>query len=182
MLECLLQHQFASAVTLYWIFSAAVSSMPEPSPNGTAGYLWLYRFCQTTAGNLKTVFGDRITGLKILVPVVMVTLLFSTTACAARYTIHPGALSRTDSVAYDTLLIAEATINQARTAYQAGQLPKDSKATLDALVQAYNIARGSWLTYRDALQKNLPEEMYLNQLNQDVFNLTTAIRTLREGR
>ena len=32
MIEFLLEHQFWAAVALYWIFSAAVSSMPEPAP------------------------------------------------------------------------------------------------------------------------------------------------------
>ncbi|HEY2382500.1 MAG TPA: hypothetical protein VGK48_15095 [Terriglobia bacterium] len=60
MFESLMQHQIWVVVVIYWIFSAAVSAMPEPAPcrawasrpepasNGGAGYLWLYRFCHTT--------------------------------------------------------------------------------------------------------------------------------------
>jgi hypothetical protein len=181
MMECLLQHRFTVAVALYWVFSAAVSSLPEPGPNGNATYVWLYRFCHTMAGNLTTAFGNKISALKMFGLVLLFPLLFTISACAAQYVIHPGALTRTDSVAYDTLLIAETAINQARTAYQAGNLPKESKATLDALVQAYNVARESWLTYRDALQKDEPPDTYLNQLNKDIFNLTNVIRTLKEA-
>ena len=107
MFEFVSQHQFGIAAAAYWIFSAAVSSLPDPSPHGSAGYVWLYRFCHTTAGNITTVFGSRIPGMKLLLAMLFAPLLLSTTACAARYTIHPRALNTTDSVAYDTLLIAE---------------------------------------------------------------------------
>ena len=41
MFEFLIQHQFWAAVITYWVFSAAVSAMPEPGGNGSPGYLWL---------------------------------------------------------------------------------------------------------------------------------------------
>src|SRR5213593_1109293 len=34
MLEFISQHQFWSAVGAYWVFSAAIGSMPEPASNG----------------------------------------------------------------------------------------------------------------------------------------------------
>ena len=102
--EFLMQHQFWAAVGIYWIFSAAVSSMPDPGANGSPGYVWLYRFLHTTAGNITTALltaaryracassGSKIPGLKTLIPL-LVPLLLSTAACAAHYTIHPGALN-----------------------------------------------------------------------------------------
>ena len=66
MFEFLVQHQFWAAVAAYWIFSAAVSAMPEPDAQSHPGYLWLYRFAHTIAGNITTVFGSRIPGLKVL--------------------------------------------------------------------------------------------------------------------
>src|SRR5437868_4141237 len=121
MFEFATQHQFGTAVVAYWIYSAAVSSMPDPKGNPV--YLWLYRFCHTLAGNITTAFGDRIPGLKALVFVLIAPLLFSTSACAAHYRIHPGALNTIDSAAYDALLVAEVTIDQARTEYGAGRVP-----------------------------------------------------------
>jgi hypothetical protein len=59
-LELLTQHQFWAAVVVYWIFSAAVSSMPDPASDGSSGYLWLFRFLHTIAGNLTTTFGSKI--------------------------------------------------------------------------------------------------------------------------
>ena len=183
MFEFLIQHQFGAAVAIYWIFSAAVSAMPDPAPHGNAGYLWLFRFCHTTAGNITTVFGSRIPGLglKVLVPVLMIPfLLLSTTACAAHYTIHPGALSKADSAAYDTLLIAETAIDQARTAYGARQLPEETKGALNTLIRSYNVARESWLTYRGAAATGVPSDVYFNRLNKNLSDLMNTIRLLKE--
>ena len=187
MFEFLFQHQFWTAVVLYWIFSAAVSSMPEPPSNGSAVYLWFFRFCHTTAGNIATALstaaryrasvGNKITGLTILVPVLLIPLLLvSTTACAAHYTVHPGALNKADSAAYDTLLIAEKAIDKARSDYKNQQLPPETKAPLNALIQVYNAARESWLTYRGAVATKIPSDVYFNQLTKNISDLIDAIR------
>ena len=182
MFEFITQHQSWAAVLIYWIFSAAVSSMPEPPVNGSSGYLWLFRFCHTTAGNITTVFGNKIPGLKTLVTILMVPLLLSASACAAtHYTIHPGALNQADSVTYDTLLIAETAIDSARAGYQAGSLADSTKPAFDTLIKSYNVARESWLTYRGALATNVPSDSYFNQLNRNLSDLSTAIRTFRES-
>ena len=64
MFEFVIEHQFWTAVVIYWIFSAAVSSMPEPGANSNPCYLWLYSFLHSLAGNITTVFGTKIPGLK----------------------------------------------------------------------------------------------------------------------
>ena len=191
MFQFILQHQFGIAVAAYWIFSAAVSALPEPapyragasrpdpSPTGNAGYLWLYRFCHTTAGNLSTAFGAKIPGAKLLLSALIIPFLFSTTACAA-YTIHPGAINTTDSAAYDALLIGKTTIDDAKAAYQAGELPANTKDALNALVQSYDVARDSYLTYRSAVSTNTPSDQYFQQLNKNLSDLITAIRTFHE--
>jgi hypothetical protein len=180
MFEFFTQHQFWIAVAVYWIFSAAVSSMPEPDANRNSGYLWLYRFLHTTAGNITTAFGGKIPGLKSMVLLLMIPVLLSTSACAAHYRAHPGALNKTDSVAYDVLLVAEAAINQAKIQYQS----KTNEA-LDKLIRAYNITRESWLTYRGALAAqpqvtNAPPDVYYDQLNKNLTDLNNAIRALEE--
>ena len=181
MFQFLMQHQFWSAVVLYWIYSAAVSSMPDPAAGSNPGYAWLYRFLHTIAGNLSTAFSGRIPGLKTLVLLLAVPLLLVTPACAMHYTVHPlhpGALNQADSAAYDTLLIAESIIDQARLDFKSGQLPAGAKPALDALVKSYNVARASWFTYRSAVSTNDPTDVYLTQLNQNLTNLTSAIRSL----
>jgi len=91
MFELLTEHQFWTAVVIYWIFSAAVSSMPDPAGNGSSGYLWLYRFLHTIAGNITTAFGSRIPGLKTFTLLLVALLAAATSACAARYTRTCGA-------------------------------------------------------------------------------------------
>ena len=146
MFEFVTQHQFWTAVALYWIYSAAVSSMPEPAPNRSPVYRWLYRFVHTLAGNLTTAFGNRIPGVKITRLLLIVPFLLSTSACEAHYRIHPGALNKTDSEAYDSLLVAETAIDQARNDYKSRGLPAWAKEALDTLIKSYNVAHESWLT------------------------------------
>ena len=182
MFEFVTQHQFWTAVVIYWIFSAAVSSMPEPASNGSPGYLWLFRFLHSIAGNITTAFGSKIPGLKTFVLVLTIPLMLATPACAARYTIHPGALSTTDSAAYDTLLIAQATIDQARVEFEANRLPAGTKPALEALIESYNITRTSWLAYRGAVSSNVPSDIYFNQLTKNLRDLSNAIRIFKEGK
>lgn len=52
-------------VAAYWIFNAAVESMPEPIPNGSPGYTWLYKFLNTLSGNVQEAFKHKIPGAKI---------------------------------------------------------------------------------------------------------------------
>jgi hypothetical protein len=51
---------------------------------------------------------------------------------------------------------------------------------LNALIQAYNVARNSWLTYRGTLATNTPADTYLQQLNSNLPDLENAIRALEE--
>jgi hypothetical protein len=102
-------------------------------------------------------------------------------AACSRYAVHPGSLNKTDSAAYDTLLVAEAAIDQARIEYNAGTLPASSKTPLDALVKAYNVARESWLTYRGAISTSQPTQIYLDQLTKNLNDLTAAVKALQGG-
>jgi hypothetical protein len=181
MFEFVTQHQFWTAVVIYWIFSAAVSSMPDPPAGGTSGYLWLFRFLHSVAGNITTAFGSKIPGLKSLIGLLLVLSLFATTACASHYKAHPGALNITDSAAYATLLIAGTAIDQASLDYNAGNLPASAKPVLDTLIQSYNIARHAWLAYRGAIATNEPSEIYFDDLTKNVVDLTNAIRAFQEA-
>lgn len=51
------QHPFillATGTALQWVFSAFVSTMPDPDANGHGGwkYIWAYRFLHTLAANM----------------------------------------------------------------------------------------------------------------------------------
>jgi hypothetical protein len=178
MLAFVIQHQFWVAVVLYWVFSAAVSSMPEPAADGAPVYAWLFRFLHTVAGNVSTAFGNKIPGAKTLFLLLFaIPLIWSIPACAALHTtIRPGALNQIDSATYDTLLVAQATIDDARPAFEAGRLPANARATFETLVRSYNVARQSWLTYRGAIATQVPDTVYFSQLNQNLTDLATALR------
>ena len=62
MCEFIARHQLWIAAAVYWIYSAAVSSLPEPAKDGSPLYQWLYRFSHTIAGNLTTALSGRIPG------------------------------------------------------------------------------------------------------------------------
>jgi len=145
MFEFLSQHQFSIAVVLYWIFSAAISSMPEPTTDDAPAYSWLYRFLHTVAGNLTTAFGSKIPGgVKTVALVLVLPLVLSSTACAAvHYTVHPGAVNKADSISYDTLLVAETAIDEARHDFETGRLPNGRREAFETLVRTYNLARQS---------------------------------------
>src|SRR5580765_3128783 len=102
----------------------------------------------------------KIPGFKIVVPLLLAPLVFPTAACTAHYAVHPGALNVADSAAYDTLLVAEAAIDQARVENQTRTLPSGEKEALNTLIRSYNVARDSWLTYRGAIATNVPSDAY----------------------
>jgi hypothetical protein len=166
-----------------------VSSLPDPAANSSPAYLWLYRFLHTIAGNITTALreaarycacaspGSKIPGVNAAINGAATTiLLLFLVSCTAHYSIHPGALNKTDSAAYDTLLIAETTIDQARLDYQAGQLPAGAEPALDALIRSDNVARASWLAYRGAFATNVPSPQYFDQLTKNLTDLSAAIR------
>src|SRR5213594_4467358 len=180
MFEIVSEHQFWTAVVIYWMFSAAVSSMPEPAPNGSPAYLWFYRFLHSIAGNITTAFGGKIPGVKTMTVILLIPILLSVSACRAHYPIHPGALNMADSAAYDTLLVASATIDEARMAYQLGRLPIGARDLLNTLIHSYKVARQSWLTYRGAIATNVAPDIYFDELTENLKDLTTAIRAFHE--
>lgn len=116
-----------------------------------------------------------------LATAIAIAMLVTVSACAAHYAIHPGAINATDSAAYDALLVAETAIDQARLDLKAGQLPSSAKGPLNSLIQTYNVARESWLTYRGAVATSTPPQTYLDQLNKNLSDLANAIQALKEA-
>jgi len=113
----------------------------------------------------------------------IIGLLILLAGCAAmHYQTHPGSLNTMDSAAYDALLVAETTIDQARSDVQAGELPAGAKDALNKLIALYNLARESWLTYRGAVSANVPAQPYLDQLNKNLSDLGNAIRSFQEAK
>lgn len=82
----------------------------------------------------------------------LLAVLLLTSCAADSYILHPGAVSRADSIAYDSLLIAQAIIEHSRTEFAAGTLPDTLKPGFNRLIESYNLARATWLTYRAAVK------------------------------
>jgi hypothetical protein len=120
--------------------------------------------------------------MKTLGLILVLPLVLLASACGAHHKIHPGALNKSDSAAYDMLLNAEAAIDQARIDFTARRLPGRAKPELDTLIQIYNVARESWLTYRGAVATKLPSEIYFNQLTKNLTDLNNAIHKLEEAK
>src|SRR5437773_11919110 len=115
MFEFVSEHQFWAAAVIFWIFSAAVSSIikaspwrarasqPDPRMVGSSGYLWRYRFLHSIAGNVTPALAGKIPGLNAVLLVVPIPGLLAVSTCVARCSVHPGALDQTDWTGYDAL-------------------------------------------------------------------------------
>jgi hypothetical protein len=51
----LLMHPAVFAIAAYWIFSALVGGMPDPTPTSSVGYVWAHKSLHILAGNLTSV-------------------------------------------------------------------------------------------------------------------------------
>lgn len=60
MIDLIQSHHLIFAIAVYWTFSAAVSALPMPTPNGNKFYEWTYGFLHTIAGNLTTAIGSKL--------------------------------------------------------------------------------------------------------------------------
>jgi hypothetical protein len=103
--------------------------------------------------NITTAPATRIPRFKLIGPLLLATLVFPTAACAAHYMIDPGALNFADPAACDTLLVAEAAIEQARVENQTRTSHSAEKA-------------------RGAIETNVPSDPYIEQLTKTLRDLT----------
>lgn len=68
--------------------------------------------------------------------------------CAKATVPHPGQVDAVDGKGYDTLIVSQAAINEAKVQLKAGKLPESAKPTLNAAIAAYNELHTVWLAYR----------------------------------
>ena len=69
--------------------------------------------------------------------------------CASR-PIHPGAIDKLDSQAYDILLMTQASLDEAKAQIVSGKLPASAKAVVNAAGRAYDVARVAQKAYHEA--------------------------------
>jgi len=113
------------------------------------------------------------------VPVAVSLTVLLLTSCAMPR-LHPGALNRADSSSYDVLLVAKAVIDQARVELTAGTLPDTLKPALMRLIDSYNIARTSWLTYRNAVKAGQTADAA--GMNRTIAILSAALDSFQSSR
>lgn len=51
-----LAHHLFTGFALYWLLSAFISGMPEPTPASSLAYHWLFGSLNAVAANLATLF------------------------------------------------------------------------------------------------------------------------------
>lgn len=91
----------------------------------------------------------------------IIALLVLAVSCSATRQPHPGAVSQADSDAYDALLLAYGGLEAVRAEIESGTLPQGLIPAYNAAVDAYGLAKTSWLAYRGlyGLDTADPEEL-----------------------
>ena len=83
--------------------------------------------------------------MKKLNVIILAGCLLMGTGCGRQvHAVHPGAINAFDSYSYDTLLVAQAAIEQAKT--DIAKYP-NAKAPLNQAIASYNIAETSYVAY-----------------------------------
>ena len=62
MIKLVEQHFAAVAMFGYWLFSAIVGGMPEPTRTSCGAYRWCYASLHLLAGNVQRAFNARCSG------------------------------------------------------------------------------------------------------------------------
>ena len=112
-------------------------------------------------------------------------LCFLLTGCAA-YKIHPGAVNGFDSGAYDSLIVAHATIESTKAdlagnAFPASVTPAVKKAVND-LIAAYNIADTAYLDYHAAAAAGTVTQAQIDAVSNGLTNVSTALTNLSSAK
>ena len=95
------------------------------------------------------------------------------------YVVHPGAYSVAESKVYDAISDAKNVIDISRPQLASGALPARFKPAFDKLVDSYNVAFPALKAYHEALDKGLPADAKLVQLNAAMAGLTASLTAFR---
>ena len=78
--------------------------------------------------------------------VFVMPLLILLFACAKQ--VHPGSINAFDSKTYDSMIVYQGVLDEAKVQFLAGKLPVESKLVINKAGEVYNLLRDSWLAYR----------------------------------
>jgi hypothetical protein len=169
MIQLIGNPKFWALVGAYWVFSAAVGALQKPDDKSGGFYKWVFSFLNTLAGNLSRAFSSKIPGVVPMVALCVGLLAFS--GCAAKAAVHPGALNAADSQAYDTLIIAQAALNESKAQFAA--IP-EAKQPLNDAIAAYDTAEASYKVYHSTGSGDI------SSLNAQLGELVKAIAAIQK--
>lgn len=115
--------------------------------------------------------------------VALLMIVFSL-ACHKNATSHPNQINGFDGKTYDTLISAQAALDEAKSQYRSGTLPQDAKQIINDAGAAYEQARTSWQLWRDVtlgLKPGDPESTQ-SKLEADMQQLAAAMASLQRIR
>lgn len=86
---------------------------------------------------------------------------------------HPNAIDQLDSNTYDTLIVAQAVLDNAKIAVKQGKIPESAKPIINAGGAAYNAVRDLWLDYRASPSVSLADKIFsaVAELNKIILQL-----------
>jgi len=96
-------------------------------------------------------------------------LLLLSIGCAK--TIRPGSIDAVDSRTYDTLLIAQSILDNAKIAVVQGKLTDSAKPVINRMGEAYNLLRDLWLQYRATPNAAIEQKIIAATLTVNQFIL-----------
>jgi predicted lipoprotein len=99
-------------------------------------------------------------------------LALSIWGCAPGPTTHPGAVNSFDSTSYDTLVTAQAALEQAKTQFAStpAAVPYLNKA-----ISAYNVAEAGWQAYHSTAGGSVTATQLTQELN-DALSAIAAVQ------
>jgi hypothetical protein len=101
--------------------------------------------------------------------IALALLLLLNSGCAKN--IHPNQIDSLDGKTYDTLLVAQSVLDNAKIQFQQGKLPATSKPVINGMGQAYMELRELWLQYRAAPSASLSDKIVAASLEINRFIL-----------
>ena len=98
----------------------------------------------------------------------------------AKYQPHPGSVDTFDSKTYDTLLVAQASLDQAKQQYAAGTISGDTaKTAINKAGEVYNLTRDAWNTYRGLRSQGQDATSAVAKVNALIPQLVQAIQDVK---
>lgn len=100
---------------------------------------------------------------------------------ACHPTVRPNAINAFDSKVYDSLLIYQGVLDEAKVQFLEGKLPPNSKLIINKGGETYNLLRDAWLAYRatQSADNQAMVERLMAQMDAIILDLNKLLK--KEG-